>query len=123
MDDHALDQILSQDESIIPSSGFVGSVMGAVRHEASAPPPLPFPWKWAIPGIAAAVVALVAVVIQGAALLAGKGGSAPLPAKWNSTMATFLDGLRDARAGWILLALLLTWASVRFSMRHASRRA
>jgi hypothetical protein len=34
-------------------------VMGTVRREAKAPPPLPFPWTRAAPGIAAAVLTLV----------------------------------------------------------------
>ena len=47
-----LDHILSEGQDILPSSGFVGSVMDAVRYEAAAPPPIPFPWKRALPGFA-----------------------------------------------------------------------
>jgi hypothetical protein len=39
-----LDQILSSDEGIEPSSGFAAYAMRAVREAAAEPPPLPFPW-------------------------------------------------------------------------------
>jgi len=123
MDDRGIDEILSREDSIVPSSGFVSSVMDAVRQEASVPPPIPFPWKWAIPGLAAAIVAVSALVLQGAAALAGKSANAPLPARWNSAINMFVDGLRDAHAGWIFMALLLTWVSVGLSIRQATRRA
>ena len=38
------DRIMSEEE-ILPSSGFAASVMEAVRREAVAPPPIPFPWS------------------------------------------------------------------------------
>jgi hypothetical protein len=38
-----LDQILSSDDVLAPSSGFAAAVMEAVR-EAASEPPLPFPW-------------------------------------------------------------------------------
>ena len=40
-----LDRILSSDEPLVPSSGFAASVMERAREAASAPPPLPFPWR------------------------------------------------------------------------------
>jgi hypothetical protein len=47
----AIDRILASDDPLVPSSGFVASVMERVRDEAAAPPPIPFPWKRALPGI------------------------------------------------------------------------
>lgn len=55
------DRIMSEEE-ILPSSGFAASVMEAVRREAAAPPPIPFPWKRALPGIVFAGATLVAVL-------------------------------------------------------------
>ena len=49
-----LDRILSAEEELAPSSGFVSAVMERVREEAAAPAPIPFPWK-RVPG---AVLAL-----------------------------------------------------------------
>jgi hypothetical protein len=57
-----LDRIMSEEE-IQPSSGFTASVMEAVRSEAAAPPPIPFPWKRALPGAVVAGVTLVAILV------------------------------------------------------------
>ena len=46
-----LDQILSSDEVLIPSSGFAAGVMEAVREAAGEPPPLPFPWLRFVAGL------------------------------------------------------------------------
>lgn len=56
---HAL---ASQRDSILPSSGFSASVMAAIAHDASAPAPIPFPWKRAVPGFAAIAVALALLI-------------------------------------------------------------
>lgn len=49
-------------DSLLPSSGFSASVMAAIAHDASAPAPIPFPWKRALPGFAAIAVALALLV-------------------------------------------------------------
>ncbi len=49
------DNILADEEELIPSSGFLASVMERVHEEARMPAPLPFPWKRAVPGIALAI--------------------------------------------------------------------
>ena len=64
-----LDRMLSTRDEIVPSSGFVMSVMDAVRHEAavSEPTPLPpiaFPWLRALP-IFAALAAVLVMLIGG----------------------------------------------------------
>jgi hypothetical protein len=48
-----LDRILASEEPMLPSSGFAASVMEQVRETVSAPPPLPFPWKRFLLGLAA----------------------------------------------------------------------
>jgi hypothetical protein len=50
-DSSALDSILATEEELIPSSGFLASVMERVNDEAHATAPIPFPWKRAVPGI------------------------------------------------------------------------
>lgn len=55
------DRIMSQEE-ILPSSGFAASVMEAVRREAAAPPPIPFPWKRALPGALFAAATLIGIL-------------------------------------------------------------
>lgn len=57
----ALDFALSNEEEILPSSGFLASVMERVQAEAAqseAPTPIRFPWKRAIPGILLAIAVL-----------------------------------------------------------------
>ena len=49
-DNGEIDRILSREDEILPSSGFVVSVMEAVRREAAAPPPIPFPGNALYPG-------------------------------------------------------------------------
>jgi hypothetical protein len=55
------DRIMSEDE-ILPSSGFAASVMDAVRREAAIPPPIPFPWKRALPGAVFAAATLIVIL-------------------------------------------------------------
>ena len=71
-----LDNILENEAEMVPSSGFLVSVMERVAEEATAPAPIPFPWKRAIPGmiLAASVLAwggfeLVRYVMHAAPLL------------------------------------------------------
>jgi len=56
--DSDIDRVLATaNDCILPSSGFAGEVMSAILHDASAPAPIPFPWKRALPGLAGIVVA------------------------------------------------------------------
>lgn len=61
--------LASPDDHILPSSGFAESVMAAVHHEATAPAPLVFPWKRAIPGFIAGAGALAFLVAMLVALI------------------------------------------------------
>ena len=56
MSDEELEQILSSEDALAPSSGFARGVMAAVRTEVAAPPPLPFPWLRFFVGIGACLV-------------------------------------------------------------------
>jgi hypothetical protein len=44
-----IEAILAGEEELMPSSGFVASVMERVRQEAALPAPTPFPWLKAVP--------------------------------------------------------------------------
>ena len=55
-----LDRILSEEHAIAPPSGFSRRVMAEVHREASTPPPIPFPWRFAAATFAAMAVVLVA---------------------------------------------------------------
>jgi hypothetical protein len=134
MSDDALDRLLSAEQGIVPSANFARNVMAKVRMEAAAPPPMPFPWKRALPGLVLCVLSLAAMCV--AALL--RPESQPLreasgPSFWTTTWTSIWTGLssdlilvlRAANAGglgWIILALLLTFASVALSLRLIGRR-
>jgi len=104
----AIDRILASEEELVPSSGFLASVMERVHEEAAAPAPIPFPWRRAIPGF----------LLAGGVL--GWGGSelvrqaipavralALAPPHLSATLAQPIE-----HAGWVALALgasLLSW--------------
>jgi hypothetical protein len=111
--DAEMDAVLASEEPLIPSSGFLASVMESVRQEAAAPPPIPFPWKRALPGILLAA----GVFGWGGFELVHLGLPALGPAAPTS-VALYLPQLPAAyltsaeQAGWVALALgasLLCW--------------
>ena len=126
MRDHELDRILSAEDDLVPSSGFVGSVMDRVRLEASAPAPIPFPWKRAIPGLLLCILSLLAMCVT-AFLRPGPHAIHEAPvASTFVRLTTDLGGLLTAaNVGglyWIILALVLTLASVKLSLRLIGSR-
>ena len=67
-----IDRALARDAGGVRASPrFAATVMAAVRREAKAPPPIPFPWTRAAPGIAAA---LTLVVLAAASLVSTSDG-------------------------------------------------
>jgi len=113
MTDRDLDRYLAVSPEVVPSSGFTANVMEAVRREA-ATPPIPFPWKRTIPGLAAAALLLVCFAL--AALQAPATASAPIP----RALSVVLDTGRALGAGWIALALLISLVTVKFAKRLAT---
>lgn len=57
-----LDRILREEDSLLPSSGFAASVMDAIHVHAAEPAPIPFPWKLAVPGMAALAAGILVVI-------------------------------------------------------------
>ena len=113
------DRLLSREEPIVPSSGFADAVMQAVRREATAPPPISFPCKCALPGLGLAGLLVLAILLApvpaaraGIALL----GLTHLPALF----AALPETARRFGLDWLMVALLLAWASVKSSIRLAS---
>jgi hypothetical protein len=121
MRDDDIDSILSKEQDILPSSGFVGSVMEAVQREVTAPP-IPFPWKRALPGLSAAVLALAWALVAGISLFKRGTGAEPLPSVFLSFLAMIIETWKTVGANWITLALVLSLASVEFSRRFVSRK-
>jgi hypothetical protein len=122
-----MNRILSRENEILPSSGFAVSVMDAVRREAVAPPPIPFPWKRALPGLLAGGFALALVLVAGVVAIVqwGRAATAPqLSMSLPSLLTPILGWQRNlaGAASWTVLALLVTLVSVKLSMRLASGR-
>jgi hypothetical protein len=112
-----LDAMLALEEEITPSSGFLSAVMERVQEEASAPPPIPFPWKRAVPGIV-----LVAGVFGWLGMELVRAG---VPAIGQSLPSTVQipPGLIQPmeQAGWVGLALAVSLASWLLARRLAGR--
>jgi len=113
-----IDRILASEEPLIPSSGFLGSVLERVREEAAAPPPIPFPWKRAIPAVLLAAgifgwaaFELVRLGLPAAGSLADAGSvSLAMPHLSAVAVQPFEP------AGWVALALgtsLFSWLLAR----------
>ena len=116
-----LDRMLSARDEIVPSSGFVMSVMDAVRHEAAASeptplPPIAFPWLRAFPifaALAAVLVMLIAGIVEAVRTpVAPTSGPLVPPA--------VLHALEQVNAGWLAGALLLAFISTLVSVRFAT---
>ena len=115
-----LDRIISREDEIVPSSGFVASVMDAVRQEAAASqpipfPPIPFPWLRALPGffaMGALLVLLIVGVVRGIFMSASASSNS---SNWLESSWTHFLGQTNAE--WIALALLLTAFSVFLVLR------
>jgi hypothetical protein len=125
MTDDDIDRILSCEEELLPSSGFAASVMDAVRREAALPPPIPFPWKRAVPGIMVAALSLIAVAavfVVGLAHAVKQGVGVPLAPGWESSLTTVITGTANPIVAWTFAALILTVVSVILSLRLADSR-
>ncbi len=122
MSDSDLDRILSREEEIFPSSGFAASVMEAVQREAAVPPPIPFPWKRALPGFCATGVAILALVTASILLLIHGGPAQPIPQELLAALGSVAALTKNLGVIWILGALLLSFVSVKVTMHFASGR-
>lgn len=129
MNEQDLDRVLMETEEIVPSSGFVASVMEAVREEAAAPAPIPFPWKWALPGLIASVALALGLVVRWILSGARVGRSFDSVAAVQSgenLLGTLLHAQIAASTvialEWCALALLVSFAAAWFSMKIATVR-
>lgn len=118
-----LDRILSADDDIVPASGLVASVMDLVKTEASATPPIPFPWvrlAWSL-----------GAVLVFAAWLAWSSVTGPLwepmlsmsPDAWLSLSGQAADVAVRTGAAWVATALLVALLSTRLVTWLASPQA
>jgi hypothetical protein len=113
---NAFNSKIPVEEEIMPSSGFVASVMDAVRQEAAAPQPIAFPWRRALPGLTAVGAASVMFFVAVVRML-----KMPMkPSRINvAAVESWLHLLPQTNAGWVGFALLLTLLALLFSLRLA----
>jgi hypothetical protein len=123
-DDDEINRILSREDEILPSSGFAVSVMDAVRREAAAPPPIPFPWKRALPGLVVGVLVVAVVLVAGVlAIVQSDKATAPqFSTSSPAAMSPIFSGGIESAAIWTVLALLVAFVSVKLSMHLTSSR-
>jgi len=112
-----IETILATEEELIPTSGFLDSVMERLQEEAAAPPPIPFPWLRALPAMVVAAVVLggsaFVLVQQGIPAMRGISLGAP------QIPAAAVQPLEQA--GWVALALGVSLLSCLLSRRLAGR--
>ena len=129
MNNEDLDRMLLERDEIVPSSGFVASVMEAVQQEAAAPAPIPFPWKWALPGLIVSVGMAVGMIARW--FYTAPRASDPVhPVATAWTMQTLSSSLPQLHIAvstlvaleWSGLALLVSFAAAWLSMRIAGIR-
>jgi hypothetical protein len=101
-----IDLILARNDNIVPSSGFADSVMGAIIREATEPPPIPFPWKRALPGLGWCLAVSIAFLTMGP-----RSGDNPPPVSGALDLPAVLSG-----AVWISAALMVSLLSVALSL-------
>ena len=123
MRDDDIEHWLSREEEILPSSGFTTSVMEAVRREALTPPPIPFPWKQALPGIIISGITLLWVLFAGVMQTMQTHSEQSPPTLFHFSIASVLASPKAAAACWIALALVLSLASLKLSTLLTQRSA
>jgi len=117
MDQSRIETILATEEALIPSSGFLASVMESIHEEARLPKPIPFPWKRAVSGIllAGGVFGWAAFELARHGLPAVSGISLT-PQHLYAAIERPLE-----QAGWVALALGASLFSWLLSRRLAGR--
>jgi hypothetical protein len=115
--ENEIDRILSTEDHILPTSGFLSAVMERVREEAAAPPPIPFPWKRALPGF----VLAAGVFGWGGVLIARSLPEMMQQMSINTVRVPVFAAHDLAQAGWIALAGVVSLLSWWFSRRLTRR--
>lgn len=102
MEHDELDRLLSEDDRLIPSSGFTAAVMNAVLREGAAPAPLPFPWKRALPGILGGAMTLIGAICAGAVMFS-EAHALP-PDAFERMIASLRDVVTNNGMSWLAAA-------------------
>jgi len=116
-----LDRILLQQDALLPSSGFAASVMDAIQQQAAVPPPIPFPWKHALPGIAALLVGVVILCRLAVSAIDGMSQDSAGGVDWLAWLMSNAPSavLIRTEVAPAILALAASFACVAFCRRWA----
>jgi hypothetical protein len=114
-----LDRLLADDERLLPSSGFVASVMEQVQRDAFVPPALPFPWTRALPGFVALAVAIAAVIWTGVSTFDDRQAAAVL----ERGVQVVFDQVARPEIAWTALAVVMTIVPAMLALRLMRPRA
>lgn len=117
MNPDPIDQILATEQELIPSSGFLASVMESVHEEARKPAPIAFPWKRAVPGI----VLATGVFGWGAYKFAQQAIPASKHITFTAPHLSVTVGRPLEQAAWVAMALAVSAASWLLSRRLAGQ--
>ncbi len=79
-----LERILANEEELQPMTGFSTRVMRAVREEATATTPIPFPWARFLPGFLLNLGLLFGAAVWMILELGSSSFAQPIPAEWFS---------------------------------------
>jgi hypothetical protein len=112
-----IESILAAEDALVPSSGFLASVMDRVREEAAAPAPIPFPWKRALPG----AIVVLGVLGVGTFELLRQGLPAANEFAFTAPHISAAMEKPLEQAGWVALALGASLFSWLLSRRLAGR--
>ncbi len=120
--DDELDRMLrthmnASTEQLTPSSGFTQSVMDAIRDEATAPPPIPFPWKRLLPAAIALLCALI-----GLGIFTGRQTPALPQALSPGSLNFAISTATATNLMWIALAIGLSLITATVSFKLAAGR-
>jgi hypothetical protein len=114
-------------DSLLPSSGFTARTMDSVLENVDAPLPLPFPWKRALPpfgcGLVILLYALLRFMSEPDRLPAPDQSATTLHLSFNiPSVLQHVTTALEVPLGWIALAMLVAFVSVRLCLRLAAPR-
>ncbi len=107
-----IDDILTSEKQVTPSSDFLASVMRAVRRQAAALPPLKFPWLRVLPAILAMFIAIMRLAWD----LVGFLGEPDVLAELKEQLQQFAQVAAQFGVQWVVLAVAITIASLMLSI-------